>query len=173
MLCLLGSESTDSRWQSLACQQHPSWPSFSSALGGWALESTLPDHRALEAKFLARQDDPRKGPTCGRRSGWLAHEFRVPTLLRCPCQYSRNIKTWKPKQIYRKNQRGTDLRADGASSSVGVEDFLLSTRRFFSGWYRKLGRAEIFFVNISFPLALIWRSSMRRRDGVSRVGRLI
>jgi hypothetical protein len=44
--------------------------------------------------------------------------------------------------------------------------------RFFGSWFRKFGFAGI-FVRISLPLALIWRSSMRRRDGVSRVGRLI
>jgi hypothetical protein len=31
------------------------------------------------------------------RSCWLGHEFRVPTPLRRPCQYSNNFNTWKSK----------------------------------------------------------------------------
>jgi hypothetical protein len=45
---------------------------------------------------------------------------------------------------------------------------LISGRRFFDGGFGKLGRAGIFFVVISLPLAFIRRSGRRRRNGLSR-----
>jgi hypothetical protein len=46
-------------------------------------------------------------------------------------------------------------------------------RRFFGGWFEEFGRAGIFFVVISFPLALVQRSGRKRRDGVSGVRGLL
>jgi hypothetical protein len=61
------------------------------------------------------------------------------------------------------------IRADGAGHGVGVEDFLIVGRRFFGGWFGEFGRARIFVVIVSFPLAFVRRSGGRRRDGLSRV----
>jgi hypothetical protein len=46
-------------------------------------------------------------------------------------------------------------------------------RRFFDAWFGEFGCTGIFFVGVSLPLALVLRSSRRRRDGVSGVRRFL